>query len=208
MSYGCGHLVSVVDGVGEGSRDTALGVASIFKENQVVSNINIESELNRSIYAANEFVRNAGRFGCKVIAGVFKEKHLYVVNVGGGACFRLRGQKMERLTIDQYEEAKRAHRDQINAVEQHGVWISISYPVYTLGVEPENLRPTLDLFPVEAGDLYIFCTDLYFSEKNFTEYFYECESTNATPASILERLRMFAKEERFLEGAFVIAQVV
>ncbi len=208
VAYGCGNLVSVVDGVGVGARDTALGVSSIIKENQLGAEKNIESGLDRSIYAANEFVRNAGRFGCEVIVGVFKEEHLYVINVGGGVCFRLRGQKLERLTKDQYEAAKRAHREQLNAFEQHGAWISIHYPIYTLGVDPEMLSPSQDWFSVEAGDSYVFCTDLFFSEKKFTEYFNGCESTNATPASILDRIRMFAKEERFLEGAFVIAQVV
>lgn len=120
--------------------------------------------LARSVGKANQEILQAAAgnpnyksMGTTVVVGVFQEDRLFLTHVGDSRCYRLRGGVLSQITKDHsmlqeqvdaglMTRARAAHAPGRNLLTR------------ALGVE-SRLPLEVKIHPVEAGDLYLMCSD-------------------------------------------------
>ena len=112
---------------------------------------------NHSIFtAANSNPQYRG-MGTTLVAGVFQGTRATLGHIGDSRCYRLRGQEFQQLTHDHS-----LLQEQLDAglISQQDAHTSLNRNLVTraLGVE-EMVMVELNEYRVEAGDLYLMCSD-------------------------------------------------
>jgi protein phosphatase len=112
---------------------------------------------NLSIYnSANSNAHYAG-MGTTLVVGVFRDDTFLLGHIGDSRCYRMRGGVLEQITKDHS-----LLQEQIDAglitLEQASTSSIKNLVTRALGVE-EAVLLEVNEFPVEAGDLYLMCSD-------------------------------------------------
>lgn len=112
---------------------------------------------NHSIFNAAHANPQYAGMGTTLVAGVFQDDRLVLGHVGDSRCYRLRGQTLQQLTKDHS-----LLQEQIDAgliSPEQALTSSIKNLITrALGVE-DRVLVELNEYRVEAGDLYLMCSD-------------------------------------------------
>lgn len=120
--------------------------------------------LARSVDKANQEIRQAAAgnpnykgMGTTVVLGVFRGARLFLTHVGDSRCYRLRGGVLAQITKDHsmlQEQVDAGLITRAHAAHAPGR----NLLTRALGVE-SRLPLEVKIHPVEAGDLYLMCSD-------------------------------------------------
>lgn len=120
--------------------------------------------LARSVDKANQEILQAAAgnlnyksMGTTVVVGVFQDDQLYLTHVGDSRCYRLRGGALVQITKDHsmlQEQVDAGLITRAHAAHAPGR----NLLTRALGVEA-RLPLEVKIHPVEAGDLYLMCSD-------------------------------------------------
>lgn len=165
----CGHLFVVADGMGgHAVGDLASRIAidtlphAYFKNNDAPT---VESRMREAIVAANKAINDRGRENrefegmgttCSVLS--LSERGALVGHVGDSRVYRVRGGRIEQLTFDhslQWEMIRlgRATPENVELFHPRNVITRC------LGPDPHVQVDIEGPFSVEAGDLFLLCSD-------------------------------------------------
>lgn len=112
---------------------------------------------NRSIFnAAHSNPQYAG-MGTTLVVGVFRDDVAVIGHIGDSRCYRLRAGVLQQITRDHSLLQEQIDAGMITA-EQAAVSNIKNLVTRALGVEEDVLLEVND-FPLEAGDLYMMCSD-------------------------------------------------
>lgn len=119
--------------------------------------IDVVSNANTSIYQASQTYSKCSGMGTTLVLGLFANHQLLVGHVGDSRLYRLRNRQLEQLTED-HSLLQEEIRAGILTPEQARDCPHKNLLTRALGVEPE-VELELNAFNVEAGDLYLACSD-------------------------------------------------
>ena len=114
-------------------------------------------EANAEIYFASQNEPQLAGMGTTLVVAWFYDNHLTVAHLGDSRLYRLRGGRLERLTRDHSLLQEQLDSGMISA-EQARVSRRRNLVTRALGVEL-RVSPELRDFEVQAGDLYLLCSD-------------------------------------------------
>lgn len=112
---------------------------------------------NEAIFSRAQRNRRFNGMGTTLVVMVTHDQRVWILNVGDSRCYRLRGGRLEQLTVDHslVEEQVRLGRMTPNEA-LHSQWKNVI--TRALGTQPQV---TPDIFEMEAegGDLFLLCSD-------------------------------------------------
>jgi protein phosphatase len=112
---------------------------------------------NREILQAAAGNPSFKSMGTTVVVGVFLDDRLYLTHVGDSRCYRLRGGELAQITKDHSMLQEQVDAGLITrALAAHAPGRNLL--TRALGVE-SRLPLEVKIHPVEAGDLYLMCSD-------------------------------------------------
>jgi protein phosphatase len=112
---------------------------------------------NREILQAAARNPSYKSMGTTVVAGVFLDDRLFLTHVGDSRCYRLRGGVLAQITKDHSMLQEQVDAGLITpALAAHAPGRNLL--TRALGVE-SRLPLEVKIHPVEAGDLYLMCSD-------------------------------------------------
>ncbi len=160
-----GNLVLVADGMGAhaaGELASKLAVDTIPLTFHKLKNEPIPSALRSAINDANRIIHDRGKANPEfegmgtTVAGIsISPRGAYIANVGDSRVYRLRGNRLQQLSFDH------SLAWEIRAAGQSAAASSIPTNIITRSLGPAA-SVEVDIegpFPVEAGDLFLACTD-------------------------------------------------
>ena len=155
----CREIMAVFDGMGgenfgeEASYAAALqmkrkccSVLGLLKNGKEFVSACIESLNNAVVKKKKEYATD--RMGTTLTMASFWEKGVWIGNLGDSRAYRLRGRKLEQLTIDHVVSVTSAHRRKAPLTQY-------------LGIDPEELliEPHIAYFSLKDGDRFVLCSD-------------------------------------------------
>ncbi len=117
------------------------------------------AEANRTIYESSLDNRDFEGMGTTVVLGLFLERQLIYAHVGDSRIYRVRNERLERLTVDHsviQELVNQGVFSSIEEAQQAGVRNNVL--TRALGIE-EAVETDVDSTQTLPGDVYLFCTD-------------------------------------------------
>lgn len=112
---------------------------------------------NGVIYDLNEKYKIQHPMGTTIVAGVFLEKSIVIAHAGDSRCYRLRDEKIERLTEDHSFVAELVRKKVISEDEAH---VHPFAHIISRSVGPTaQLEPEVSVFERMPGDRYLLCSD-------------------------------------------------
>lgn len=169
FGYSVEHGVyAVCDGMGGAAGGEIASSIAIDEILRVFSERSPESKLPKlaeeAVCAANNAVYSRAQrnprlsgMGTTLVALIVEDTHVWVLNVGDSRCYRLRGEKLEQLTLDHslVEEQVRVGR-----MTRHEALRSPLRNVITRAVGTQNcITPDCFQFEAQPGDLFLLCSD-------------------------------------------------
>jgi len=156
------EMLRLLSGAEEAGRAAMPGLA----ENAV-------STANEAIFSRSQRNQKLSGMGTTLVALIADAQRVWVVNVGDSRCYRMRAKKLEQMTQDHSlveEQVRLGRMSRLEALR------SPMRNVITRALGTQG-RVTADIFAldVEAGDLFLLCSDGLTRELN-----------DATIASLLE----------------------
>lgn len=112
---------------------------------------------NRAILDAARSTPRYSKMGTTLVVGVFLDARLMLGHIGDSRCYRLRGSELMQLTRDHSLLQEKIDAGYLTR-EQAATAPNKNLVTRALGVE-ETVQLELNEFGVEAGDIYLMCSD-------------------------------------------------
>ncbi len=112
---------------------------------------------NDAIYARGQRNQRLSGMGTTLVALAVQERHAWILNIGDSRGYRLRGGRLEQLTLDHSLVEEQVRMGRMTAAEARRSPLK-NVITRALGTQ---CRVTPDIFGLEAepGDLFLLCTD-------------------------------------------------
>ena len=115
------------------------------------------SRANKIIYQTAQSQTHCEGMGTTLVAAMFFDNRVSVAHVGDSRLYRVRGDKLEQLTLDHSLLQELVDRG-FYSEEEAQRSTNRNYVTRALGVEP-TVDVEVQEFEVEQGDLYLLCSD-------------------------------------------------
>ena len=115
-------------------------------------------QANSSIYHSSATDGRYAGMGTTVIALVLQNGRAFSAHVGDSRLYRMRGQRLEMLTLD-HSEVMEMVRKGIISMEQARNHDDRNVILRAVGTQPVVEVEVSEPFPVEVGDLFLLCSD-------------------------------------------------
>jgi protein phosphatase len=123
-----------------------------------------EQRIAEAIRRANTAILDTARahaeyagMGSTVVVALFRGDKLHVGHVGDSRLYRLRGEKLEQMTVDHSVVQELVSRG-LFTMEEARQSVGKNLVTRALGVDPEVV-PDVATLPVEGNDVYLLCSD-------------------------------------------------
>ena len=163
-------------------------------------------EANAEIYFASQNEPQLAGMGTTLVVAWFYDNHLTVAHLGDSRLYRLRGGRLERLTRDHSLLQEQLDSGMISA-EQARVSRRRNLVTRALGVEL-RVSPELRDFEVQAGDLYLLCSDGLSDMVDDEEIAQAVRGLGGDPSLLAEQLVRMANENGGRDNVSVIVTKV
>lgn len=124
----------------------------------------VRKAMERSVQRANHAILNVSHadpacagMGTTLVVAVFQEQRLVLGHIGDSRAYRWRGQQLQQITRDHSLLQEQLDAGLITPA-QAAVSSQRNLVTRALGIEA-GVEPTLNEFAVDAGDLYLLCSD-------------------------------------------------
>jgi serine/threonine protein phosphatase PrpC len=112
---------------------------------------------NRAVWESARACPSHAGMGTTVVAGFFAPDRLTVAHLGDSRLYQLRDLQLRRITRDHSLLQEQIDSGLISEQEAQSS-PNKNFVTRALGIDPE-VHPEVAQYPIEEGDLYLFCTD-------------------------------------------------
>ena len=164
-----GSVYLVCDGMGghEAGQIASELAAKLFLHHYYHSDGTPQEEAERAVLQAHAYIQRMGQtipsrrdMGTTLTALILRQAEGIVVHVGDSRCYRLRDGELQQLTRDHTLVQEWVEQGLLTPeTARHSPYGSVI--TQAIGVEGErgSLRPDIETFPLQEGDLFLLCSD-------------------------------------------------